>query len=142
MLRARTQQPAQRTIATADLTAREREVLSLLARGRSNAEIAAELFLVAGIVKGYVSAIFTRLGVRNRVERRSGPTKQESSDRDSGGVERGDGAHRDDLSSAHRHGYGARSTPWGRRAQLAGRRARRVGRMSRGPWKGTSVAAR
>lgn len=52
----------------ADLTAREREVLALLSRGLSNAEIAAELFLVEGAVKGNISGIFTRLGVPNRVE--------------------------------------------------------------------------
>lgn len=36
--------------------------------GLSNAGIAAELFLVEGTVKGYISGIFARLGVRNRVE--------------------------------------------------------------------------
>ncbi len=54
--------------AVANLTPRERDVLTLLARGRSNAEIAAELFLVEGTVKGYLRDIFTRLGVRNRVQ--------------------------------------------------------------------------
>jgi DNA-binding NarL/FixJ family response regulator len=50
------------------LTDREREVLTLVGRGRSNAEIAQELFLTEGTVKGYVSALLQRLQVRNRVE--------------------------------------------------------------------------
>ncbi|MFI6513759.1 response regulator [Streptosporangium sp. NPDC050855] len=54
--------------ALAGLTPGERRILVSLARGRSNAEIAAEHFLTEGTVKGYVSAIFVRLGVRNRVE--------------------------------------------------------------------------
>ena len=52
----------------AALTDREREVLALLAAGASNAEIGAQLHLVEGTVKGYVSAILAKLGVRNRVE--------------------------------------------------------------------------
>ncbi|MFG3441257.1 response regulator [Nonomuraea sp. NPDC047897] len=50
------------------LTDREREVLALVGAGMSNAEIARELHLVEGTVKAYVSAILTRLDVRNRVQ--------------------------------------------------------------------------
>ncbi|MFC4112334.1 response regulator [Nonomuraea zeae] len=50
------------------LTEREREVLGLVGAGMSNAEIAREMHIVEGTVKAYVSAILTRLGVRNRVQ--------------------------------------------------------------------------
>jgi DNA-binding NarL/FixJ family response regulator len=50
------------------LTEREREVLALLGAGMSNAEIARRLHIVEGTVKAYVSAILSRLGVRNRVQ--------------------------------------------------------------------------
>jgi DNA-binding NarL/FixJ family response regulator len=58
---------ARATARTAALTPRERDVLALLGAGLSNAEIAARLHLVEGTVKAYVSAILTRLDVRNRV---------------------------------------------------------------------------
>lgn len=59
---------AEAKASTAALTDREREVLTMLASGLSNAEIGRRLYLVEGTVKAYVSAILNRLGVKNRVQ--------------------------------------------------------------------------
>ena len=50
------------------LTRREAEVLALIAAGRSNPEIAAQLFIGASTVKSYVNDIFAKLGVGSRAQ--------------------------------------------------------------------------
>ncbi|MEZ0492565.1 response regulator [Kineococcus sp. TBRC 1896] len=54
--------------ALASLTAREHDVLALLAQGMSNAAIGAELDLGVGTVKDHVSSILGKLAVRSRVQ--------------------------------------------------------------------------
>jgi len=50
------------------LSEREREILSLLANGLSNAEIAERMHLAEGTIRNYVSTIFTKLDVSDRTQ--------------------------------------------------------------------------
>ncbi|MBE2238272.1 MAG: response regulator transcription factor [Caldilineaceae bacterium] len=59
--------PGASTLAV-DLSAREREILEMIAEGLSNAEIAERLFLSKGTVQNYVSTLFAKLDVTDRTQ--------------------------------------------------------------------------
>jgi DNA-binding NarL/FixJ family response regulator len=65
---ARRPDPAQATKLESDLTERELDVLRLVARGLSNAEIGGELHLAAATVKTHIASMLQKFGLRDRVQ--------------------------------------------------------------------------
>ena len=64
----RTAPPAREQGTIDALTGREQDIVRLLARGLSNAEIAAELFVETSTVKSHLGRAMTKIGVRDRVQ--------------------------------------------------------------------------
>jgi DNA-binding NarL/FixJ family response regulator len=60
--------PPRQPVALTELTPREREVLELLARGHSNAEICAQLVVSEATTKTHVARILQKLGLRDRIQ--------------------------------------------------------------------------
>jgi len=60
--------PGRADALVAGLAEREREVLVLVGRGRSNDEVAAELFVSRATVKSHVNHVFAKLGITSRVQ--------------------------------------------------------------------------
>lgn len=62
------QTPSDKSRSAILLSERETDVLHLMARGLTNADIARELFLSEGTVRNYASALFNKLGVNDRTQ--------------------------------------------------------------------------
>lgn len=65
---ARTSLPEERSSVLAPLTERERDVLKLIASGKSNTEIAHDLFIGSATVKTHINRVFTKLGLATRAQ--------------------------------------------------------------------------
>ena len=68
LARVRQSEIDRQTVAFKDLSDREMEILALVAKGKSNVEIAQELSLSSTTVRNHVSTILTKLGLTNRIE--------------------------------------------------------------------------
>jgi DNA-binding NarL/FixJ family response regulator len=61
-------EPRRKSGGDRELTGREREIAELVARGHTNKEVAAALFISEKTVERHLSSIYARLGIRSRVE--------------------------------------------------------------------------
>ena len=64
----RLKQPDQPDDGLRGLTTREREILKLIAQGKSNQDISTELFISEHTVKTHISNLFRKLGITDRVQ--------------------------------------------------------------------------
>ncbi|MEV4002321.1 response regulator transcription factor [Actinomadura sp. NPDC049753] len=74
-------EPAPPPAGLPSITDRERQVLTLVGRGLSNVELAAELHISPGTAETHVANLLTKLGARDRVQLSSSPTRTDSSHR-------------------------------------------------------------
>lgn len=68
VVRSTTKENVSEEQAYGDLTVREREIASLLAEGLTNRQIADRLYISEGTVKNYISAIYDKTGIHDRVK--------------------------------------------------------------------------
>lgn len=64
----RSDEPVHSQVPDFDLTGREKEILELIVQGKSNPQIAGELFLATGTVRNYVSVLLSKLKVSDRTQ--------------------------------------------------------------------------
>ena len=76
--------PARPTSRVVDLSDRESEVLALIAKGLTNAQIADELYLSIETVKTYVKRLYAKLDVHNRAQAAVAASSHQLTPRDAG----------------------------------------------------------
>jgi DNA-binding NarL/FixJ family response regulator len=90
---------ATRSVSFDGLSAREEEVLALLALGKTNAQIAEQLFLSVDTVKTYVRRVFAKLGVHNRTQAAMHAAERSLAPRHNNVLRQSQSQPRDDVAS-------------------------------------------